>query len=606
MTSPSWPHPEESERSTPSLSLPSVEPPSGSSTLGVVVVHEPGGVVADLPAVRDLVDQVDELLLVFNGPIKEEAALAFDDRVRCIGFDTNRGTAAAWNAGLSAAAARGHRYLYLLDQDSRPFPDAVARAVVHLNASRASAIVQPAVPDRLGLDPFPWNTVASGSLYEAAALQEVGAFDERLFVDEVDHELLARLMGAGRTVEQLATPSIAHATGTPREITLVGHRAVVSGHTPARRRLQGYSAGLLIRRHLRDAPLTSARLLARQSLTAVKDLAAGERPSVRSLVTGILDGFAASKPPRSAAFRPCPYCDGVLLGRFGVVPDWLFGTGPPGEVYRCSTCGALAAGRVPGEDEIASWYESYYTHNVEPERSRRWSAFWPTPRRRREADELRRYLSAPGSTGRFLEVGAGSGQRLIEFAAAGWEVVGQDLDPMAGRLARAEGISIHRCTVDELVGREQPFDLIGLSHVLEHAPDPRAMLQACAALLAQGGQICVISPNAESFGRRLFGRWWFGLDQPRHLAIPTIESMMRVTAPLDLQLACSKSVATNGAVILGGSLDRAIRNRLPPGNLRRASRSLTALLGQSMGRVAIRLHSGLGEEVVWVGHRPSA
>jgi len=570
----------------------------------VVVVHQPDGAVVDLPAVRDLVDQVDGLLLVFNGHMAGEAALALDDRVRCIEFEANRGTAAAWNAGLSAAAAGGHRYLYLLDQDSRPFPDAVARAVVHLKASGASAVVQPAISDRLGLDPFPWNTVASGSLYEVAALQEVGAFDERLFVDEVDHELLARLMVAGRTVVQLATPSIAHVAGTPREITLVGHRAVVSGHTPARRRLQGYSAGLLIRRHLRDAPLTSARLLARHGLTAIKDLAAGERSSMRSLVTGVLDGLVTSKPPPVAAIRPCPYCDGVLLGRFGAVPDWRFGTGPPGEVYRCSTCGALAAGRVPGEEEIASWYSNYYTHHVQPERPARWSALWPTPRRRRETDELRRYLSAPGSTGRFLEVGAGSGQRLIEFAAAGWEVVGQDLDPKAGQLACAEGVTVHRCTVEELVGREQPFDLIGLNHVLEHAPDPRAMLQACTALLAQGGQICVISPNAEGLGRRIFGRWWFGLEQPRHLAIPTIESLQRVTAPLDLQPACSKSVATNGAVILGGSLDRAIQNRLPPGNFRRASRSLSALLGQSMGRAAIRLHSGLGEEVVWVGHRP--
>jgi 2-polyprenyl-3-methyl-5-hydroxy-6-metoxy-1,4-benzoquinol methylase len=572
-------------------------------TLGVVVLHKPAGPVADLPAVRDLYDQVDELLLVLNGSGDGAVVPPPEGRHRSIRFPTNRGTAAAWNAALSLALDRGHRYLYLLDQDSSPHHDAVAVAQDHLRERGAVAVVQPARRDRFRLDPFPWNTVASGSLFEVAVLNAVGGFDERLFVDEVDHEVLARLTTAGHRVEQLPCSTIDHATGSPRPIGFMGREVIVSGHSAERRRLQGYSGGVLVRRFVRTAPATSARLLARHALTAAKDLSAGSRSSALTLLTGLAEGLATGRPPTRAADRPCPYCSGVLLGRYGAVPDWRFSAGPPGDVYRCVTCGALAVGRVPDQAEVASWYSAYYTHAPSvPVSTRPWSKLWPTPHRRRERAELRRYCAPEGSAGRFLEVGTGAGERLVEFADAGWDVVGQDPDLNAGHLARARGIIVHRCPVEDLVDREKPFDLIGLNHVLEHALEPRVMLEACGALLTPGGLLCVVSPNAQSVGRILFGRWWFGLEQPRHLAIPTLESMTRVTEGLGLRTKAARSVATNGAVILGGSLDRPFQSHLRAPGLRRISRALTALAGQAIGRAAIRLNPRLGEELVWVGH----
>ena len=557
-------------------------------TLGVVVVHEAAGPVDALPSVRDLLPQVSELLVVVNGGDATARA-----PVRVIANEANLGTAAAWNAALAVAGEEGHRYLYLLDQDSLPQPGAVASAL----ALEAAAVVQPGAPSRFGLDPFPWNTVASGSLYDVEALLEVGGFDERLFVDEVDHELHARLLDAGHAVRQLPAPTIEHRAGTPRAIRVVGRDAVVSGHGPARRRLQGYSAGVLVRRYLRSKPATAGRLLLRHALTGAKDVVAGDGSSAAALATGLATGVATPRPPAHAARRACPYCGGPLLGRYGAVPDWRFGTGAPGDVYGCPTCGALAAGDVPDDETIGSWYSAYYTHSPEPARSRIWSRLWPTPQRREEMERLRWYLVPPAPAGRFLEVGTGSGERLVQFAAAGWDVVGQDIDPKAGHLARERGITVHECEVADLVGREEPFDLIGLSHVLEHVADPGDTLRACAALLAPGGRICVVSPNAQALGRRVFGRWWFGLEQPRHLAIPTVDALEHLAGTLGLSTEDADSVATNGAVILGGSLARPLQGRLPA----RVARFSAACLGQVMSRVATTMDHRLGEEVVWIG-----
>ncbi|HET9441959.1 MAG TPA: methyltransferase domain-containing protein, partial [Acidimicrobiales bacterium] len=186
----------------------------------------------------------------------------------------------------------------------------------------------------------------------------------------------------------------------------------------------------------------------------------------------------------------------------------------------------------------------------------------------------------------------------------GWAVLGQDLDPKAGRAALDRGLEVHHGPVAELVGREEPFDLIGLGHVIEHAVDPAELLEACAALLAPGGRLCVVCPNASSLARRLFGRRWYGLDQPRHLAVPTLESLDRLTAPLGLEALHARTTAANAAVLVGGTLDHVVEGRLRSEVARRLARPVDHLLGQALGRVASRVGRRLGEEIVWIG-RPA-
>jgi SAM-dependent methyltransferase len=61
------------------------------------------------------------------------------------------------------------------------------------------------------------------------------------------------------------------------------------------------------------------------------------------------------------------------------------------------------------------------------------------------------------------------------------------------------------------------FAGITMFHVLEHVHDPRAYLEAARELLAPDGRLVVQVPNAASWQFRLLGRWWSGVDVPRHL-----------------------------------------------------------------------------------------
>jgi 2-polyprenyl-3-methyl-5-hydroxy-6-metoxy-1,4-benzoquinol methylase len=68
----------------------------------------------------------------------------------------------------------------------------------------------------------------------------------------------------------------------------------------------------------------------------------------------------------------------------------------------------------------------------------------------------------------------------------------------------------------EAVDPQLRFDLIILSHVLEHEMSPTQLLVKCRKLLTLNGKLLISVPNIESLEARVFGRYWRGLDIPRH------------------------------------------------------------------------------------------
>lgn len=65
------------------------------------------------------------------------------------------------------------------------------------------------------------------------------------------------------------------------------------------------------------------------------------------------------------------------------------------------------------------------------------------------------------------------------------------------------------------------FDHITLAHVLEHVPDPLGLLAEFFAWLKPGGTLFIEVPNADATGLAIFGRYWRGLEAPRHFTLPT-------------------------------------------------------------------------------------
>ena len=103
---------------------------------------------------------------------------------------------------------------------------------------------------------------------------------------------------------------------------------------------------------------------------------------------------------------------------------------------------------------------------------------------------------------RVADVGCGGGILAEAMARRGAHVVGIDLSAgpleVARRHAEEAGVSLdYRLLSAEALAREEPgsFDAVTCMELLEHVPDPAAMVRSCASLLRPGGQLVLATLN---------------------------------------------------------------------------------------------------------------
>jgi SAM-dependent methyltransferase len=140
------------------------------------------------------------------------------------------------------------------------------------------------------------------------------------------------------------------------------------------------------------------------------------------------------------------------------------------------------------------------------------------PARRYEARRRVRFLRRYVRSGRLLEVGSAAGYFLDAAKGAGFAVTG--IEP-AEELARAARI---RFGVDVIAGFVEDADLEPASagtvcawHVLEHIPDPLAVLGELRTVLAPGGILALEVPNAGSVEAGRLGEAWPHWDPAHHV-----------------------------------------------------------------------------------------
>jgi SAM-dependent methyltransferase len=111
--------------------------------------------------------------------------------------------------------------------------------------------------------------------------------------------------------------------------------------------------------------------------------------------------------------------------------------------------------------------------------------------------EFGKALTAIRGMTRVLEVGVGTGHFLATARNNGHDVQGLELNPSAAARARAQGFEVFESDLVELAAKMSGhFDALCSFQVLEHVPNPRAVLEAMAKILRPGGLLVVSVPNA--------------------------------------------------------------------------------------------------------------
>jgi SAM-dependent methyltransferase len=177
--------------------------------------------------------------------------------------------------------------------------------------------------------------------------------------------------------------------------------------------------------------------------------------------------------------------------------------------------------------------ETYEPFAEAPERERSWLRRLD---RRRGIENLCRPVTAiAGPTGLVLDVGCATGNFLAGMRELGWETIGVEPSPHAASYAReVQGLDVHQGTLADAALPAEHVDVVTMWHVLEHVYDPKASLAEAARVLRPGGWIVITVPHLESWEARCFGRYWLGLDFPRHLYLFSRPVLRRYLAEASL------------------------------------------------------------------------
>jgi 2-polyprenyl-3-methyl-5-hydroxy-6-metoxy-1,4-benzoquinol methylase len=243
----------------------------------------------------------------------------------------------------------------------------------------------------------------------------------------------------------------------------------------------------------------------------------------------------------------CPVCESTVRQKLyeGLVDRTFFVAAGKWTSWLCGACRSAYLDPRPTRETISRAYERYYTHADpvhEPARNayqRFRSKVANGYRNARYGAHLRpasragkfigaipplgwpidvEYRYVPRSAGRVLDIGAGGGQWLELAREAGWQVAAAEPDPVACQRIISKGMEA-RPSADDWIDEAGSFDVVTMSHVIEHVHDPHQLLISAFSLLRPGGLLYVDTPNIDALGHGIYGRHWIHLDPPRHLVL---------------------------------------------------------------------------------------
>jgi SAM-dependent methyltransferase len=207
--------------------------------------------------------------------------------------------------------------------------------------------------------------------------------------------------------------------------------------------------------------------------------------------------------------------------------------------------------------------------------------------------------------GSLLDVGCGNGQFIVRMRSFGWKVFGIDLDPAAVSYGQSQGLDVRTGTISDLP-ETNCYDVITLSHVVEHVADPVDLLRECGKRLRPGaGRIIVTTPNIDSLGHWWFRKYWRGMEVPRHFIVFSPAGLRDCVERAGLSLQ-SLSTETRLAPMIyrqsacASAGDRSVGERI---NFKMSTK-VAARLFRMIENSMVHVKKDLGEEIFCVCVKP--
>ena len=168
----------------------------------------------------------------------------------------------------------------------------------------------------------------------------------------------------------------------------------------------------------------------------------------------------------------------------------------------------------PTLDKLGSYYEfEDYISHTDGKRTL-FEKMYHFIKRKAIRDKVSLINSHQPLKGRILDIGAGTGDFLLEAKNQNWDILGIEPNDKAKGIAVGKGIKFGD-TIEKL--ESNSFDVITMWHVLEHVPDVEHQVTELKRLLKPSGTIIIAVPNFKSYDAKYYKEFWAAYDVPRHL-----------------------------------------------------------------------------------------
>ena len=217
------------------------------------------------------------------------------------------------------------------------------------------------------------------------------------------------------------------------------------------------------------------------------------------------------------------------------------------DVIECKKCHFKHIVPIPNEDEMKHMYEDEYYTDEKPlyiERMNEDLEWWNLTYDDRY-ESFEQQLDKDSRA--ILDVGSGPGIFLKRGRELGWNVTGIEPSRQAYEYSSEKlGLNIHNKFLNEKTKDDlQTFDVIHMSEVLEHIPDPENLLNIAHEKLNLGGLICIVVPNDYNlFQLSLheacdYDPWW--VAPPHHINYFDFESLPRLLEKIGFEVVLKES-----------------------------------------------------------------
>lgn len=209
----------------------------------------------------------------------------------------------------------------------------------------------------------------------------------------------------------------------------------------------------------------------------------------------------------------CPNCGGAELTVEVETPDLL--QHKPGRfvLERCRGCGHLFQNPRLSSAGLDFYYRDFY--DGFGERSTE-GVFGSSMRSYLARAEM---LSGVGRPERWLDVGGGHGHFALAAKGVWPETRFDGLDQSTSIVTAEKRGWVERGYQGrfvELAAELRGYDVLSMSHYLEHTRDPRSEIAAAAEVLSEGAHLIIEVPDPDSRMRTILRRYWLPYFQPQH------------------------------------------------------------------------------------------